>query len=130
MTRIISMIAIIMLIVGCGIWEELFVQNTMQQLSTHAAKLDELIEQNEDNLNIPQINKELDDLKSFWQKTERALTYIVNFEKIRAIGEAIVKIEGAAIQNDFSVAVENVKLIINYSKNLNYIMGSDISNIL
>ncbi|MDR0850541.1 MAG: DUF4363 family protein [Christensenellaceae bacterium] len=130
MARIISMIAITVLLIGCGICEELFVRNTVSELNTYAKTLDTFIENNEENLNIPVINEEFDKLKSFWENTEHMLTYIVNFEKIRAIGEAIIKLEGAITQSDFSVAVENIKLIINYSENLNYVMGGDISNIL
>ena len=130
MVRTISMIIIALILAGCGVGEELFVRNTVNTLSNHAKVLDVLIAENESNLDIPDIKDELDKLNSFWEKTEHILTYLVNFEKIRAIGEAIIKLEGAITQNDFSVAVENIKLIINYSKNLNYIMGGDISNIL
>lgn len=130
MTRIISMIIITLLLIGCGAGEELFVRNTVKQLNAHAKTLDLLIEENEENLDTVDVKQKFNELKSFWEKTEHILTYIVNFEKIRAIGESIIKLEGAITQNDFSVAVENIKLVINYSKNLNYIMGGDISNIL
>ena len=130
MLRLISMIIITLLLIGCGIAEELFVRNTIHTLNTHAKVLDSLIEENEEDLNIPEIKEEYGKIKSFWNKTEHVLTYIVNFEKIRAIGEAVIKLEGAITQNDFSVAVENIKLIINYSENLSYVMGGDISNIL
>ena len=55
---------------------------------------------------------------------------IVNYEKIKPINEALHKLDGAISENDFSVAIENVETLQNYSENLKYIMGASLTNFL
>lgn len=130
MKRAIGMIIIALLLVGFGIWEEIYVDNTIKTLSHNSIHLEKLLDENEENINCPDVVKEFNGLDKFWNKAENNLCYIVNFEKIKPINESIFKLEGAIKENDFSVAMENVKTLQNYSNNLRYIMGASVNNIL
>lgn len=130
MKRAIGMIIIALLLVGFGIWEEIYVDKTIKTLSHNSIHLEKLLDENEENINCPDVVKEFKGLDKFWNKAENNLCYIVNFEKIKPINESIFKLEGAIKENDFSVAIENVKTLQNYSNNLRYIMGASVNNIL
>ncbi len=130
MKRAIGMIIIALLLVGFGIWEEIYVDRTIKTLSHNSVHLEKLLDENEENINCLDVVKEFKSLDKFWNKAENNLCYIVNFEKIKPINESIFKLEGAIKENDFSVAMENVKTLQNYSNNLRYIMGASVNNIL
>ena len=130
MKRAIGMIIIALLLVGFGIWEEIYVDRTIKTLSHNSVHLEKLINENEENINCPDVINEFKGLDKFWNKAENNLCYIVNFEKIKPINESIFKLEGAIKENDFSLAMENVKTLQNYSNNLRYIMGASVNNIL
>ncbi len=130
MNRGIGMIIIAVLLVGFGIWQEIYVGNIIKNLTTMSYQLEVVVDDNEDNIDVTPVHKEFEKLKSFWGKTEHTICYIVNFEKVKYINESIIKLEGAIDENDFSVAMENVKTLQNYSKALKYIMGLNLNNIL
>ncbi len=124
------MIIIALLLVGFGIWQEIYVGNIIKNLTTMSYQLEVVVDDNEDNIDVAPVHKEFKKLRSFWDKTEHTICYIVNFEKVKYINESIIKLEGAIDENDFSVAMENVKTLQNYSKALKYIMGLNLNNIL
>lgn len=124
------MIVIAALLITCGVCEEVFVDRTISSLKQNSYQLEQLLDENKENIDCEPVKAVFNKLKIFWNKTEPKLGYIVNFEKIRPINESIVKLDGAIEENDFSVAMENVKTIENYSKTLNYIMGISVNNIL
>lgn len=130
MARLFCMLGIFVFLIGVGVAEELYIHDITKQLNTRSTSLDLLIESNENNLTDKKITSEFKQLQKFWQDKERNLTFFINFEKIKPINESIIKLEGALAQDDFSVAVENVKLLVTYSKNLRYMAGINLHNIL
>lgn len=130
MKRAVGMIFIALLLIVCGLCEEIYVHKTINTLTHTSNHLEILVEENKDNINCDAVKNELNGLKKYWEKTEKNLCYIVNFEKIKPINESIIKLEGAVKENDFSVAMENVKTLQNYSNTLHYIMGISATNIL
>ncbi len=130
MNRAIGMIIISVLLISLGVWQEIYIHDVINVLNTSTKQLEVVVDQYEDNINCDPVKKEFQKLQTFWSKKEPKLCYIVNFEKIKYINESLVKLEGAITQNDFSVALENVKTLQNYSSALHYIMGMNINNIL
>ncbi len=130
MKKLISIIIIILILVGLSIGEEVFVKKTISHLHHSSYHIENIIEANEDNINVPRVWVEFNHINKYWDKSEQVLCYIVNFEKIKPINETLSKLEGAISKNDFSVALENIKTLQNYSENLKYIMGASLTNIL
>ena len=130
MKKLISIIVIILILVGLSIGEEVFVKKTIAHLHHTSYHIESIIEANEDNINVPKVWVEFNHINKYWDKSEQILCYIVNFEKIKPINETLSKLEGAISKNDFSVALENIKTLQNYSENLKYIMGASLTNIL
>lgn len=130
MKRLISIIFIILILAGLSISEEIFVHKTIGRLHHASYHIEQLVKENEDNINCERVHKEFEYIDKYWDKSEMWLCYIVNFEKIKPINETLSKLEGAINENDFSVAMENIKTLQNYSENLKYVMGASITNIL
>lgn len=130
MKKLISIVIIILILVGLSIGEEVFVKKTISHLHHSSYHIESIIEANEDNINVPRVWLEFNHINKYWDKSEQVLCYIVNFEKIKPINETLSKLEGAISKNDFSVALENIKTLQNYSENLKYIMGASLTNIL
>lgn len=130
MKRLIGILIILLVLVGLSVGEEILVNKTTSTLHHTSYHIERLIKANEENINCKEVRDEFDDLNTFWDKTEQLLCYIVNFEKIKPINETLHKLDGAISENDFSVAVENVETLQNYSENLKYIMGASLTNFL
>lgn len=130
MKRFIGVIAIILILAGLCIDEEIFVRKTISRLHHTSYHIEELVKENKDNIDCDRIHEEFDYIDSYWDKAEQVLCYIVNFEKIKPINETLSKLNGAISENDYSLAIENIKTLQNYSENLKYIMGASITNFL
>ena len=131
MIRLIAMLSIVALLAGFGIAEELYVQNVLGALKTNAAQIEEMIiASDEETVSDPEITKKVDDTADFWDKNQRTLTFIVNFEKIKPITETLEKLKVAIGEEDYSLSIENATLLRFYSEHLTFVMGSDITNIL
>lgn len=130
MKRFIGVIAIILILAGLCIGEEIFVRKTINRLHHTSYHIEELVKENKDNIDCDRIHEEFDYIDSYWDKAEQVLCYIVNFEKIKPINETLSKLNGAISENDYSLAIENIKTLQNYSENLKYIMGASITNFL
>jgi|GEM_PF-2640616 len=130
MKRLIGILIILLVLVGLSVGEEILVNKTTSTLHHTSYHMERLIKENEENINCKEVRDEFDDLNTFWDRTEQLLCYIVNFEKIKPINETLHKLDGAISENDFSVAIENVETLQNYSENLKYIMGASLTNFL
>ena len=130
MVRLIAMMSIVALLVGFGIFEEIYVRDIITNLTAHAAELETLIKDSEEDLTKPEIAEKLDEIDAFWHGRVRFLTYIVNFEKVRPVTESISKLKTALAEEDYSLSIENATLLRFYAEHLTYVMGAEISNIL
>ena len=130
MKRLIGIIVITRLLIGGGSLEEIYINKTITKLGDLANNLETKIMENKDNINTEDINNSFGELENFWIKTETSFCYITNFEKFRALDESVVKLKTAIFYNDFSVATENLALIKNFEKVLNYTLGISLNNII
>lgn len=130
MKRLIGIFIIIILLAILSVGEEIIVNTTTKTLQESSYSLEDLVKNNKAQLNTPQINTAFTDLDKFWDKQEHILCYIVNFEKIKPINESLHKLDGAIKENDYSVALENIKTLQNYSQNMHYVMGASITNFI
>ena len=130
MKRLIGIIVITLLLIGGGILEEVYINKTITKLGDLANNLETKIMENKDNINTEDVNNSFGELENFWIKTETSFCYITNFEKFRALDESVVKLKTAIFYNDFSVATENLALIKNFEKVLNYTLGISLNNII
>ncbi len=130
MKRFSAVLVIILILAGLSIGEEIFVRNTINVLHHTSYHIEELVKENEGNIDCACVKSEFEDINNYWDKAEQVLCYIVNFEKIKLINETLFKLEGAINENDYSLAMENIKTLQNYSENLKYIMGASLTNFL
>ena len=130
MKRLIGVIIIIIILAGLSIGEEVLVNTTTKTVHSSSYNLEKLVTQNKDNICCDSINNEFNKLDNFWDEKEKVLCYIVNFEKIKPINETLHKLGGAIKENDYSVALENIKTLQNYSENMHYVMGASLTNFI
>ena len=129
MKRLISILIIFFLIVSIAIFEEIYVNNFINNLSSKADIVSVCIKENENNLNIDKINNNFSHLKNFWSKSKKVLSYFINYEKIKTLDESFIKLDIAIKRNDFSLASENNALIKEYSQFFEFLMGFNLNNL-
>ena len=129
MKRLISILIIFFLIVSIAIFEEIYVNNFINNLSSNADIVSVCIKENENNLNIDKINNNFSHLKNFWSKSKKVLSYFINYEKIKTLDESFIKLDIAIKRNDFSLASENIALIKEYSQFFEFLMGFNLNNL-
>ena len=129
MKRLISILIIFFLIVSIAIFEEIYVNNFINNLSSKADIVSVCIKENENNLNIDKINNNFSHLKNFWSKSKKVLSYFINYEKIKTLDESFIKLDIAIKRNDFSLASENIALIKEYSQFFEFLMGFNLNNL-
>ena len=129
MKRLISILIIFFLIVSIAIFEEIYVNNFINNLSSKADIVSVCIKENENNLNIDKINNNFSHLKNFWSKSKKILSYFINYEKIKTLDESFIKLDIAIKRNDFSLASENIALIKEYSQFFEFLMGFNLNNL-
>ena len=130
MKKLITILALAAFIIGIGVFEELFLNNTTDKLYTYTDELHMSIEQDEEHIDSAK-NKELyKRLKDFWMDAEKTLCLLVNYENIKCITEAIAKLEISIDENDLSVTHENINALKYYSKIMDNVYGFSIQNLL
>lgn len=129
MKRFISILIIFFLIISIATFEEIYVNNFILTLSNKADIVSVCIKENENNLNIDKINKNFSNLKNFWSKSKKVLSYFINYEKIKTLDESFIKLDIAIKRNDFSLASENIALIKEYSQFFEFLMGFNLNNL-
>ena len=130
MKRFIGILIIIIILAGLSVGEELLVNSTTKMLHNASYNLEKIAIENKDNIDCDLMHKEFKKLDNFWDEKEKVLCYIVNFEKIKPINETLHKLGSAINENDYSVAMENIETLQNYSENMHYVMGASLTNFI
>ena len=129
MKRTIAVIVIILIIALICILEELVVKNVTTTFSSQTQALYEQISNNNSNINTKEIVQDYNNLNAFWEKEKHKLCYLTNYDKIRNIDESMSRLNYAILNNDFSLAIDNISIIISFGNFLHYFMGFNINNL-
>ena len=129
MKKLISIFAILALLIGICIIEEIFVHKFIGEFNNLTLQISAELEKHEDNINNSNVNKKLTSLENYWNNNKNKFCYLVMYDKIKMIDEGVAKLEVAIKHNDNALAQENIAVIECYTDSLHYIMGFNINNL-
>lgn len=129
MKKIFWVILIGSLLFGIVIWEQIFVDNTLDILSQ---KIDDITTEisSIENINTEQIINLSADLDDFWTKKEQILCLFINHNDLSKIGEEIKKVKTYIEQNNKDDCEAELDILKFYADSYRHVMEINIQNLL
>ena len=128
MKRLFAILSLIIVLIAICTFEEVFLDKFIPQFTSEANSLSTLIKGTE-NLNNEEINTNYKKLNNNWNNAKIIMCFFTNYEKIKSLDESFIKLNSAIKNNDKNLANENISIICNYEKFLNYMMGFNFNNL-
>ena len=125
----INFIAILLLLIGICVAEELVVSSSLQNIQSSCFEIEQLVEE-EENLKNMRVVLAVDNIEYDWTENENKMCYMVNHKNIQEIGQEIAKLKMYIEDDDvanFNVSVNEIKL---YCHGYLHFMGANIHNVL
>lgn len=129
MKRAISVIAIIVIIALICVLEELAVAKVSSGLNEKSRTLYTQFLLNKSDINVDNVKKQYDKLDNFWEIEKHKLCYLTNYDKIRNVDESVARLRYAIENNDYSLAIDNISIVMSYGDFLHFFMGFNINNL-
>lgn len=129
MKRTISVIAIIVVIALICVLEELAVARVSSGLNEESKTLYAQFLSNKSDINVDNVKQQYDKLNNFWEIEKNKLCYLTNYDKIRNVDESIARLKYAIENNDYSLAIDNISIVMSYGDFLHFFMGFNINNL-
>lgn len=129
MKRTIAVVAIIAIIALICVVEELVVKNVSTTFSEQSKGLYLQLNVDKSNINSSTTTQKFDKLNDFWEEEKHKLCYLTNYDKIKNVDESMARLKYAILTNDYSLAIDNISIIISFSNFLHYFMGFNINNL-
>ena len=98
-------------------------------MNEYSKNLEVAVAANEDNLNCAAVEQNFGVLKSFWEDEKIKVCYFTNYDKIRMVDESIVKLDYGIKNNEKSLVVENLGLLLQFGEFLHFTNGFNLNNL-
>ena len=128
MKKIISFVFITLLLVGAVIFEQIYLNNTFNELIVRIDNLSQQVELNE-NIDTLQIKNSVDDLDMFWKNAEQVLCFTINYNDLNRIGEQVQRVKAYIEQNQKDDCVTEIEVLDFYATSFKTIFITNFSNI-
>lgn len=129
MKRTICVAVIILIIATICVVEEFVVKEVSTTFTSQTQMLFNQLKSSEDDIGTQDISQSYNDLNALWQKEKHNLCYLTNYDKIRNVDECMSRLKYAISTNDYSLAIDNISIVISFSDYLHYFMGFNINNL-
>lgn len=129
MKRTIAVCFIIVIIALICIVEEMVVKEVSTAFLDRSKDLYSNLIVSNSNINSTENTQKYEDLSEFWEKEKHKLCYLTNYDKIKNVDESMARLKFAISTNDYSLAIDNISIIISFSDFLHYFMGFNINNL-
>ena len=117
------------LLFGIVIWEQIFIDNTLDTLATKIKNVSTEISLTE-NINTEKIANFATDLDKFWTEKEKILCLFINHNDLSKIGEEIKKIKVYIAQNNKDDCENELDVLKFYAESYKHVMEINIQNLL
>ena len=129
MNKIFWVITITILLFGIVIWEQIFIDNTLDLL---AQKIDKItteisVVENIKTENIINLSNKLDE---FWTNKEKILCLFINHNDLSKVGEQIKKVKVYIEQNSKGDCETELDVLKFYAESYRHVMEINIQNLL
>ena len=129
MKKIVSVIAISVLLVSAVVLEQVFVHKTLDSLIAKIEMFDSKISATE-NINLQEIVDFGAKIDDFWTKKEKILCLSINHNDLNKIGEQIKKINVCVKQNKKNECVYELDILKFYVESYKHVMEISLQNLL
>lgn len=84
----------------------------------------------EENIDSLKVQNKIDNLETFWTRTENYFCIVIHHINLEEVGEQINKIKTLSLQNKKEETIVEVNLLVYYSKSYSHLIVPSIQNIL
>jgi len=131
MSRWIATICILLLIIGAVIWEQVYVNQTFQNLETQINALIVSVESCGDETADTDENKQkIAEIEKYWLKREKALCYLVKHTETFQISDAIIYAKNFIEFGNKEEVMSALRKLTYLVKVHSYNMGTSLENII
>ncbi len=131
MSRWIATICILLLIIGAVIWEQVYVNQTFQNLEGQINALITSVEACGDETADTDENKQkIAEIEEYWLKREKALCYLVKHTETFQISDAIIYAKNFIEFGNKEEVMSALRKLAYLVKVHNYNMGTSLENII
>lgn len=126
--RIWIIILITFELIGLVVAEQIYVNNTIEYMTTSSMEIYDYIQQN-DTINTNELIEKIDSLDTNWTEKENTLCLIVNHRDMEKVGEQIQKLKVLIRQNKKQEAEFEAKLLVYYVDGYEHFIAVTFQNI-
>lgn len=126
--RIWIIIFITLGLIGLVVAEQIYVNNTIEYMTTSSMEIYDYIQQN-DTINTNELIQKIDTLDTNWTEKENTLCLIVNHRDMEKVGEQIQKLKVLIRQNKKQEAEFEAKLLVYYVDGYEHFIAVTFQNI-
>lgn len=128
MKRILIIILITIILLTGIIWEQIYINDSLNGLKNRTTNVYELITTNQ-TINTENIIDHVEELDEFWKDRENWLCLVINHKDMEKVGEQITKLTSLTRQNSKEDAEYEVELLKYYVEGYEHIMNLTFQNI-
>lgn len=129
MKRTFAILFLLLIIVAICVTEELVLKDVNIKLNTYSSTLYDDLVTNKQNINKESVKNKFSTLRKFWENEKNKLCYLTNYDKIKSMDESVSRLQYSIDNNDFSLAIDSISIVMSYSDFLHYFMGFNINNL-
>lgn len=126
--RIWIIILITLGLISLVVIEQIYVNNTIEYMTTSSMEIYDYIQQNE-TINTEELIEKIDSLDTNWTEKENTLCLIVNHRDMEKVGEQIQKLKVLIRQNKKQEAEFEAKLLVYYVDGYEHFIAVTFQNI-
>ena len=122
-------ILITILLFGIVIWEQIYIDNSLNTLIVNVNNVDTKITSS-NNIDNDEIIELCNNLDNYWTNKEKVLCLFINHNDLSKVGEQIKKVNMLVLQNKKEECVIELDILKFYANNYSHVMKVNIQNIL
>lgn len=126
--RLISILAIIVILIGICITEQVMVSNYLANMTDKIVALTEFVKDKND-IKSQEIYDKVVDLETTWDGYEGALCLLVNLKDIEDVGVELTKMKVYVVEDNEAMFKASLALLLYYIEGYYNIMGISFENI-
>lgn len=126
--RYIYIFAIVLVLIGVCIAEQVMVSNYLSNMTNKIVALTEYVV-DKDNINTTDIYEKVVDMENTWESYEGALCFLVNLKDIEDVGIELTKMKVYVVENNEVEFKASLALLLYYIEGYYNIMGISFENI-
>lgn len=128
MKKFITIIAVVLILTGAVVWEQITINNYLDEVHTKTYELIEL-SSGKENIQTDEIKEKVKDLRETWIHHEEVLCIFANHKDMRDLCIEVQKLEGNIEVNQYEDFTASLKVIYHLSEDYHKIMGTNWQNI-